>query len=80
MNNAIYLDPPFSDDERRRRLYEGQLFVYSPRRTSLAFTTFAKGLIEEAFAPFDPRTAQHEMDVERYAAVLNKVKPAFQGN
>lgn len=77
MNNAIYLDPPFSDDERRRRLYEGQLFVYSPRRSALAFTTFAKGLIEEAFAPFDPRTAQHEMDVERYAAILNKLKPAF---
>ena len=77
MNNAIYLDPPFSDDERRRRLYEGQLFVYSPRRSSLAFTTFAKGLIEEAFAPFDPRTAQHEMDVDRYAGILNKLKPAF---
>jgi hypothetical protein len=77
MNNAIYLDPPFTDDERRRRLYEGQLFVYSPRRSALALTTFAKGLIEEAFAPFDPRTAQHEMEVDRYAGILNKLKPAF---
>ena len=77
MNNAIYLDPPYSDDERRRRLYEGQLIVYSPRPSSLAFTAFAKGMIEEAFAPFDPRTAQHEMEVDRYAAILNKVKPAF---
>ena len=34
MNNTIYYDFPFSDDERRRRLYDGQLLVFSPARAS----------------------------------------------
>jgi hypothetical protein len=76
-NNAVYLDPDFSDDERRQRLYDGQLFVYSPRPSGTAFATFARAMIDEAFAPLDPRSAQHEMDVDRYAAILGKLKPAF---
>ena len=77
MNNSVYFDPAFTDDERRRRLYEGQIFVYSPRPSSLAFCAFTRRLIEEAFAPHDPRRAQHEMSVERYAEILNALKPAF---
>jgi hypothetical protein len=77
MNNTVYFDPPFDDAERRRRLYEGQIFVYAPRPSSLAFCTFTRGLIAEAFGSLDPRTAQHEMDVESYAAILNRLKPAF---
>lgn len=77
MNHSILYDPAFSDDERRRRLYEGQLVVYSPRPASLAFCKFAQGLIEEAFAPLDPRTAQHDMEVGKFADVLNKLKPNF---
>jgi hypothetical protein len=77
MNNAIYLDSPCGDDERRRLLYEGQLFLYSPRKSALAFCEFARGLIEEAFAPLDPRTAQHQMEVTRFAEILNRLKPAF---
>jgi hypothetical protein len=77
MNDTIYLDPPFDDAERRRRLYEGQLIVCSPKPSALAFCAFARGLLEEAFAPLDPRTAQHHMDVARYAEILNRVKPEF---
>ena len=36
MNNTVYIDPSFSDDERRQRVYDGQLFVYSPRKSTLA--------------------------------------------
>jgi hypothetical protein len=77
MNHTVYFDPPFGDDERRARLYEGQLFVYSPRAPGLALAAFARGLIEEAFAPLDPLTAQHHLSVERYAEVLGKLKPSF---
>ena len=77
MNNTLYLDPPFKDDERRQKLYDGQIMVYSPRPSSLAFCEFACGLIAEAFAPMDPRTAQHEMEVDRYAEVLGRLKPFF---
>jgi hypothetical protein len=77
MNNTVYYDPPFTDDERRRLLFDGQLFVYSPRKSTLAFIEFAKSLIKEAFAPFDPETAQYQLSVEDYAAILMKLKPGF---
>ncbi len=34
-------------------------------------------MAEAAFAPLDPRFAQHEMAVEDYVAVLSDLKPAF---
>lgn len=77
MNNTVYYDPMFSDDRRRELLFEGQLFVYSPRPSSLAFVNFARKLIEEAFAPLNPELAQYEMSVEQYAEVLIKLKPGF---
>lgn len=77
MNDTLYLDPVCDDDERRARLFDGQLFVYSPRPSTLAFAAFTRSMIEEAFAPLDPRTAQHEMPVERYAQLLTRLKPAF---
>ena len=58
-------------------MYEGQLFVYSPRTSSLAFVEFARQLIKEAFAPLDPETAQADMPVEQYAETLGKLKPHF---
>jgi hypothetical protein len=77
VNHTIYYDANVADDERRRRLYDGQLFVYSPRPSTLAFVNFAKSMIEDAFRGQDPRTAQDNMAVEQYAALLGKLKPAF---
>lgn len=77
MNNTIYYDAPFTDEVRRQMLFEGQLFVYSPRKSTLAFCEFAQKLIEEAFAPLEPREAQHRLPVEEYAAILGKLKPQF---
>jgi hypothetical protein len=75
--NTVYFDADVSDEERRQRLYEGQLFVYAPRKSSLEFVGFARSMIEDAFGGRDPRTAQHEMPVEDYAALLGRLKPAF---
>ena len=75
--NTVYYDPPFSDERRREELYQGQLLVYSPRRSTLSFIEFARKLIEEAFAPYDPETAQRYLSVEQYADRLGKLKPNF---
>jgi hypothetical protein len=75
--NTIYFDPHFSDEERRRHLYEGQLVVHSAVPSSLALVELARALIREAFGSIDPETAQHEMPVEEYAAVLSDLKPKF---
>ena len=75
--NTIYFDPNFPDDIRRKLLYEGQLIVYSPRKSSREFCAFARSLIEEAFSPLNPESAQYHMPVEQYAGILNKLKPYF---
>ena len=77
MNNTVYYDPTFSDDERRQRLFEGQLMVYSPRPSTLAFIEFARTMIKDAFAPHDPELAQYQMPVEQYAKILGELKPGF---
>jgi hypothetical protein len=75
--NSIFFDSPVRDDARRKLLYEGQLFVYSPTPNSLALSEFAQKLSEEAFAPHDPKTAQFDISPEKYAAILEALKPKF---
>jgi hypothetical protein len=75
--HSIYMDADITDDDRREKLYDGDLFVYSPRPSTLALTEFAAGLAREAFAPLDPEMAQFEMVVEEYAALLAELKPRF---
>jgi hypothetical protein len=65
------------DDERRTALFDGQLFVYSPTKSSLAFVEFARRMIKEAFGGRDPETAQFDMPVEQYAQILVTLKPGF---
>jgi hypothetical protein len=77
MNNTIYYDSQVSDHDRREQLYGGQLHAFSPRKSILDFVTFARAMIEDAFGGVDPRTAQDQMEVEAYADLLGKLKPAF---
>jgi len=77
MNHTIFYDMPVPDNERRRQLFDGQLLVFSPRHSTRAFVSFARNLIEDAFSPFNPETAQYEMSVEQYADILIKLKPGF---
>ncbi len=74
---SILVESSLSDDERRDRLYAGDLFVQGPCATIEEFVAFTRSLVEEAFAPLDPETAQYEMAVDDYAAVLAKLKPMF---
>jgi phytanoyl-CoA dioxygenase PhyH len=75
--STIYFDSPYTDEERRQRLYDGQLFVYSACPGAMSLCALAREMSEEAFAPLDPRDAQHSLPVEEYAAILAKLKPAF---
>ena len=75
--NAIFIDPPCSDEVRREKLYTGQLIVHSPTPSSLALVDFAKEMLKEAFGSLDPETAQYHIEVEKYAALLADLKPRF---
>jgi len=75
--NTVYVDSKVNDDGRRQRLYGGQLFVISPRPTTIALCEFAKSMIREAFGSVDPLEAQYNMPVEQYVAIVSPLKPKF---
>ncbi|MEH2357223.1 hypothetical protein [Nostoc sp.] len=75
--NTIYFDSIFNDEIRRKHLYNGQMFVFSPCASAIALCDFARGMVEEAFAPLDPREAQHSLPVEKYVEILAQLKPTF---
>ncbi|MGH3330020.1 MAG: hypothetical protein ACRDPJ_01835 [Nocardioidaceae bacterium] len=74
---SIIVDSRMSDDARRDRLYAGDLFVQQSPGAIAEFVAFTRSMVEEAFHPLDPETAQYEMDVNAYASVLGELKPRF---
>ena len=83
--STIYFDTHLGDEERRRRLYSGDVFVYSPRPSDPALTELARELIEAAFAPLDPQHAQDSLPVEKFVEIARSPQapvhppPADQG-
>jgi len=75
--NSIYFDAPMNDDDRREAIYRGQLLVYSPTPSSIALVEFARTMLRNAFGKLDPETAQYNMPVKEYAALLAELKPKF---
>jgi hypothetical protein len=65
------------DDERRARLYAGDVFILSPSDGSRALADLARRMLEQAFAPHDPRTIHKRMTAEEVAGILGKLKPQF---
>jgi hypothetical protein len=77
MNNTIYVDSKLTDDQRRDHLYDGQIFVYSPRDAAREFTGFAREMICEGFNNSDPTLSQFDMPVEEFVKIFAPMKPAF---
>lgn len=74
---VVSTETNFTDDERRRRLYAGEVFCMPPRETVKAFTQFAFDMIAQAFGGHDPLTAHNELAVEEYVKILATLKPRF---
>jgi hypothetical protein len=74
---SVHFDAQISDDERRQRLYAGDIFILSPTANSQAFVSLAQGMLERAFSPHDPRYIHEHMAPEEVAGILAKLKPAF---
>jgi hypothetical protein len=75
--DTVFFDFPIDDATRRQRLYRGELFVFSPRPSTIALIEFARKMIEDGFGSKNPLSAQYEMPVEEYVAVVAPLKPAF---
>ncbi|MGH8232146.1 MAG: hypothetical protein ACRESY_10015 [Steroidobacteraceae bacterium] len=74
---VVHYDSLLSDEQRRLKLYDGDLFVYSPVAESLELVQFARTLLADAFGGRDPEYAQFEMPVEEFAHLLGELKPRF---
>lgn len=74
---ALYFNRIGDDDSRRNKLFEGDLYVFSPLAAAEELCELARQLTKEAFGDLDPETAQFEMPVESYAAILAELKPRF---
>jgi hypothetical protein len=73
----ISLNPADSDEDRRRRVYRGELTILSPSALSLALVEHARDQIEAAFAPRHPRHAHEELEVTETVQILARLKPQF---
>ncbi len=75
--STVHYDVSCDDDSRRAALYNGDIFVYSPMPATLELVALARRMVEEAFAPHDPRRVDKLLSMEECAAVLARLKPAF---
>ena len=74
---VVSTETDFTDDERRMRLYAGEVFCIPPRETVKALTDFAYEMIAEAFGNHDPLVAHRVLPVGDYVDILKPLKPAF---
>ena len=75
--NTVYIDSEDNEALRRERLYGGEIYVFSPTRSSLELCELARAMCEDAFQPYAPPEAQHHLKVEQYVAILKELKPRF---
>ena len=75
--NTVCFDSQISDSDRRRQLYQGNIFVFSSLPNVGALCMFTRKLIEEAFSPLDPVEAEYALPTEEYVAILARLKPQF---
>jgi hypothetical protein len=68
---TVYFDSQFDERQRRQRLYSGDIFVFSPRPSSIALTDLAREFVEDAFRPLDPLRAQFDLPVERFIEIVS---------
>jgi hypothetical protein len=74
--NTLYVNSTMNDDDRRRHLYAGQLFVYRSGVAADALVLFTRNMVEEVLGP-TPWQAQDSMPVDEYARILAELKPRF---
>lgn len=74
---TVHFDPGMTDAERRAALYAGDIVILSPTASSRALAALAQGMLDEAFAPHDPREIHRHRTAEDVAAILSTLKPRF---
>jgi ectoine hydroxylase-related dioxygenase (phytanoyl-CoA dioxygenase family) len=77
MMSAIHFDPALSDDERRQRVYAGDIILLSPTAATKDLIALARTMLETAFAPHDPRDVHKHLSKDEVTNILTVLKPKF---
>jgi hypothetical protein len=77
MNISAFYDSPLSDDDRRERLYKGDIFMFSPSPATRDLIALAADMLTRAFAPYHPQEIHQYKTPEEVAGILAVVKPKF---
>jgi hypothetical protein len=72
----VHIDPSFDDAERRRRLFAGDVIVYTQVPEIQAFAAFTRDLVNEALGQ-DPTSVHTRRSPDELADVLIDFKPTF---
>lgn len=73
----VHIDPSFDDEERRHRLFSGDVIVYSKVAEVADFAAFARRLVTDALAPHEPTNVHTRRSPEALADLLIDFKPQF---
>jgi hypothetical protein len=74
---CVHIDPIFGDDERRHRIFAGDVVVYTHVAEVAAFAEFTRDLITEAMAPDEPTRVHTTRTAAELADLLIEFKPRF---
>jgi hypothetical protein len=72
----IYVNRRLADDERRTRIFDGSIFLYSAPAASLRIVEWARSLIHEAFTE-DVRRAHTKLAIEEFVKRVGPLKSKF---
>jgi hypothetical protein len=73
----VHVDMKYPSKELRMRIYRGELAILRATAATAALVRHAGQMIEEAFAPYDPRFAHQHLSVAQCVEILTRLKPAF---
>ncbi len=72
--NTIYFDSSVKDDVRRQRLYNGQIFAFSPRPSAIALHQLVCDLLEATFGSPIPSVIEDGLPVDKFLAAESSLK------
>jgi hypothetical protein len=74
---GVLFDPPLSDEAWRSEIYNGKIIILSPTPEMRELVEHTREMVEDAFAPLDPRSAHKGLPVEKCVAILAALKPSY---
>jgi hypothetical protein len=75
--STIYVNRRLDEPERRRRLFQGDFFLYTDVPEAHALVAWARELAGAAFGDLDPERAQFALDVEEFVRRVAPLKARF---